>query len=89
MTKDQEILNIILELEKNMVKNLATAITEASSQNLAQVFEKIFNNVKTAQRDVFDYMNNAGFYNLTYEDETKVKQTYEKNNKTLTNLEEI
>ena len=71
MTKDQEILNILLELEKNMVKNMATAITEASSEKLSTSFEDIFNNSKKAQRDIFDYMNKQGFYKLEYASQSK------------------
>ena len=89
MTKDQEILNILLELEKNMVKNMATAITEASSEKLSASFEEIFNNSKKAQRDIFDYMNKQGFYKLEYASQSKVSKEEQKSSQTLNELEEI
>ncbi len=89
MTKDQEILNILLELEKNMVKNVAVAITEASNEKLSTAFEDIFNTSKEAQRDIFNYMNKQGFYQLEYASETKVNKSSQKSAKTLENLEEI
>ena len=89
MTKDQEILNILLELEKNMVKNMATAITEASSEKLSTAFEDIFNNSKKAQRDIFDYMNKQGFYKLEYASQSKVSKEEQKSSQTLNELEEI
>ena len=89
MTKDQEILNVLLELEKNMVKNLATAITEASNEKLVTALEEIFNNTKTAQRDIFNYMNEQGFYKLEYAPVTKVTKEEQKCLKTLESLEEI
>ncbi len=89
MTKDQEILNILLELEKNMVKNIAVGITEASSKKLAENFQKLFTNSFTAQRKIFDYMNEQGWYQLTYEPEDKITKKSEKLNQTLNTLEEI
>ena len=89
MTKDQEILNILLELEKNMVKNMAIAITEASSEKLSTSFEEIFNNSKKAQRDIFDYMNKQGFYKLEYASQSKVSKEEQKSSQTLNELEEI
>ena len=89
MTKDQEIINILLELEKNMVKNMAIAITEASSEKLSSVFENLFNNSKKAQRDIFDYMNKQGFYKLEYANQSKVNKEEQKCSKTIEFLEEI
>ncbi len=89
MSTEQEILNILLELEKNMVKNLAVAITEASDEKLSASFEEMFNNTKTAQREIFNYMNKQGFYKLEYAPLTKVSKENQKCTKTLEGLEEI
>lgn len=89
MEKDQEIMNILLELEKNLVKNYATGITEASSDKLATKFEDFFNDSKKAQRDIFNFMSAKSWYNLEYAKENKVAQEEKKNSQTLENLEEI
>lgn len=89
MEKDQEILNILLELEKNMVKNYATSITEASNDKLMEKFENVFNESKKAQRELFNYMNNKGWYKLEYATENKISQEEKKNQKMLNELQDI
>lgn len=89
MEKDQEILNILLELEKNMVKNYATSITEASNDKLTEKFEDVFNESKKAQRELFNYMSNKGWYKLEYATENKISQEEKKNQKMLNELQDI
>lgn len=86
MNKDQDIVMILLELEKNMVKNYATAITEASNDNLTGKFEELFNMAKNAQRNIFNLAKTKGWYQLEYAEMQKIDQEYQKLNQKLSNL---
>jgi len=55
MNQEQDNIMILLELEKNMVKNYGVAITEASNDNLNNEFIKLFNDSNKAQRDIYNY----------------------------------
>ncbi len=57
MKKDQEMISIILEMEKNMVKNLACACCEASNVKLLSYYEKEYNNYLSINYIcLFDYL---------------------------------
>ncbi len=78
MNKEQDIVMILLELEKNMVKNYATAITEASSDELTEKFCELFNMSMNAQRDLFNLANEKGWYQLEYAKTNKLDTTEKK-----------
>ncbi len=87
MEKDQKILNILLELEKNMVKNYATAITETSTEKLESDITDLFNDTKKIQRDIFNFMSEKGWYKIEQADCNKISQDKEKCENQLNNLE--
>lgn len=89
MEKDQEIMGIILEIEKNLTKNYAIALTEASNDKLTNDLKEQFDQVLQNQRDVYNYMSSQGWYKLEYATESKIKQDKEKNQKILDGLIEI
>lgn len=86
MNKDKDLIMILLELEKNMVKNYATAITEASSDNLTEKYTELFNMSKNAQRDLFNLSQNKGWYILEYAENQKISQENQKLSNQLSNL---
>ena len=86
MNQDKDIVMILLELEKNMVKNYATAITEASNDNLVNKFEELFNMSKNAQRDLFNLANSRNWYSLEYAEAQKIDQEYQKLSNELANI---
>lgn len=89
MERDQEILGIILELEKNMVKNYATALTEASNDKLTNEFLTSLTDISDVQRQVYNYMSKQGWYQIEEAKENKITQDETKCNKILEGLEEI
>ena len=89
MEKDQEILGLILETEKNLTKNYAVALTEASNDKLTNELKEQFDEALQNQRDVYNYMSAQGWYKLEYATESKIKQDKEKNQKVLEGLTEI
>lgn len=86
MKQDKDIIMILLELEKNMVKNYATAVTEASSDKLTSKFEELFNMSKGAQRDLFNFAQSKNWYTLEYAELQKINQENQKLNNQLVNL---
>ena len=86
MNKDKDLMMILLELEKNIVKNYSNAITEASSDNLTEKFTELFNMSRLAQRDLFNLINSKGWYNLEYAEVQKISQEQQKLNTQLSNL---
>ena len=86
MNQEQDKIMILLELEKNMVKNYATAITEASSDYLTEEFTNLFNNSKEAQRKLFNFSNSKGWYKLEAAEQNKIEQEKQKLNQKLSNM---
>lgn len=78
MNKEQDNIMILLELEKNIVKNYATAITEASNDVLTNEFTKLFNDSKQAQRELFNYALSKGWYNLETAPQDKINKEQQK-----------
>lgn len=86
MNNDQDIIMILLELEKDMVKNYATAITEASSDTLTERLCDLFNMSMNAQRDLFDLANSKGWYQLEYAEINKLNTAEKKLTNKLSNM---
>ena len=86
MNKEQDNIMILLELEKNIVKNYSTAITEASNDELTNSFTKLFNDSKQAQREIFNYTLSKGWYNLETAPQDKIKQKQQKLSTKLSNI---
>lgn len=85
---DQDYLSIILEIEKNMSNNYSTAMNEASTDDLYEVFFDMFTNIKDMARGIFDLMNHFGWYKLENVEQRKVEQKREKLIEKLENLED-
>lgn len=84
--KDKEILEDILETEKNMVVNLATALNEASCKELYDKIFEMFTDVSNMQKNLFTIAYNKGWYQLEEEQENKVCEKYNKLKKELDSL---
>lgn len=85
MNNDQEKIMILIELEKNLVKNYATAITEASNDELTQKLCELFNMSLNASRDLFNLASEQGWYQLEYAEIQKIEQEYQKLSQKLPN----
>jgi len=78
MNQEQDNIMILLELEKNMVKNYGVAITEASNDNLNNEFIKLFNDSNKAQRDIYNYALSKGWYQIEAAEQNKISQEQQK-----------
>lgn len=61
---DKDYINCLLSSLKEMVKNYAVALTEASNENLYNSYKSMFDNYISLQRDVFELMFRLGWYSL-------------------------
>lgn len=69
---DKDYLTNLLTLLKDMEKNLAVALTEASNENLYKEFKKMFDEYANYQRNAYELMYKFGWYQLEKVTKTKV-----------------
>jgi len=75
---EKEMLNDILNSEKQIASTYTTAITEASCENLRKVLTKNMQDCCDDQYQVFDRMRTLGFYQTKQADSTDVEQAKQK-----------
>ena len=61
---DKDYINCLLSSLKELVKNYATGLTEASNENLYNVYKAMFDNYSSLQREVYELMFKKGWYSL-------------------------
>ncbi len=71
---DRDYLNDLLYDEKNIVVNTATALTEASNDELKEDILKFFETVEQIQRETYELAWNNGWYVLEESEKTKINQ---------------
>ena len=86
MNNDQDKVMILIELEKNLVKNYATAITEASNRKLEDMFLDFFDITESIQRDAYELAWNNGWYELEEVEAKKITETTKKLNQRMDEL---
>lgn len=83
---DENILNDILETEKNMSVNMTTALNEASNEELYKKLYEIFELIKNKQRLLFELAYSKGWYELETAPKAKMNKEYNKLNKKLSEI---
>lgn len=83
---DSDYLNQVLECTKNMSVNLAIALNEASNQKLYDEFYQIFNDLKKAQRDLYNMAFKNGWYSLEKAEAIKIDEKVNELNQKLNQL---
>lgn len=73
---DKDYLTCLLTILKEMEKNYATAMTEASNESLFQSYQSIFTQLSDLQREVYELMFQNGWYCLEKADTTKITEKY-------------
>lgn len=73
---DENYLNCLLETEKNMSNNLSIALNEASNEILYQQLKKLFDEVQSMQRKLYELSFTLGWYTLEKEQVNKINQKY-------------
>lgn len=71
---DRDYLNDLLYDEKSIVVNTATALTEASNDELKEDILKFFETVEQIQRETYELAWNNGWYVLEESEKTKINQ---------------
>lgn len=71
---DRDLLNDMLETEKNMSVNFTYALNEASNEELFQEIYNMFQNIKECQRDLYELAFRKGWYTLEKAEDTKITE---------------
>lgn len=88
MLNDKDYINDLLSCLKEMTKNYAVALTEASNEYLYNEYKEVFDKISKMQRDVFELMFRNGWYSLEEVKSTKLKDKYNTLSGELKTLEE-
>lgn len=83
---DKDYLDSLLSCLKGMVKNYATAMTEASNENLYNTYKEMFEQYSTLERKSFELMFQKGWYILEKAEDMKVDSKYQTLNREFTDL---
>ena len=75
---DKDMLNAVLEVEKNLSVNMVTALNEASNETLYEELFPMFECIKDKQRDLYELSFKKGWYSLEEAEEQKVTAAYNK-----------
>ena len=84
---DKDYMNSLLGTLKEMVKNYAVTLTEASNQNLYNEFKTMFDEYSNLQREVYETIFRKGWYSLEKVDEQKLDSKYQILNQEFMNLQ--
>ncbi len=83
---DKDYMNSLLSCLKEMVKNYAVVLTEASNEDLYNKYEEMFLEYSKLQREVFEVMFRKGWYVLEKAESTKINSKYQTLNQEFTDL---
>ena len=74
---DKDYMNIMLSMEKCMVKNYAVSLTESSNEFLHDNYLNMFDEVDDLQRRIFNAMFARGWYSLDVASSSLVSEKLE------------
>ena len=78
---DKDYITCVLTSLKELEKNYAIALTEASNEELFQKYFNIFENISRLQREVYEVMFKKGWYILEQAEQLKIQNKYQTLNK--------
>ena len=73
---DKDYITSILTCLKELTKNYAVVLTEASNGELYQKYLDIFTSISRLQREVYEEMFRNGWYTLEQAQQLKIKNSY-------------
>lgn len=73
---DKDYITCLLTILKEMEKNYATAMTEASNEYLYKSYNSIFTMITDLQRETYELMFKKGWYQLEKAETTKINEKY-------------
>ena len=74
---DKDYMNSLLGTLKEMVKNYAVTLTEASNENLYNEFKAMFDEYSNLQRELYETMFRKGWYTLEKSEQQKLDNKYQ------------
>ena len=83
---DKDYINSLLSCLKEMVKNYAYAMTEASNENLYSSYKSMFDKYISLQREVYEIMFRKGWYSLEKAEIQKISNKIKMLNQELIDL---
>lgn len=73
---DKDYLTSLLSCLKEMSKNYATAMTEASNENLFNSYNSIYEEIMSLEREAYELMFRNGWYSLEVAEQQKIDEKY-------------
>ena len=83
---DKDYINSVLSTLKELVKNYAVSLTEASNEILYSKYKTMFDEYSSLQREVYEIMFRFGWYELEKSDNNKINEKYTMLNPEFTKL---
>ena len=83
---DKDYINSILSTLKELVKNYAVSLTEASNEVLYSKYKTMFDEYSSIQREVYEVMFRFGWYELEKSETNKIDEKYNMLNQEFTKL---
>lgn len=74
---DKDYLTCLLTCLKDMEKNYAIAMTEASCENIYKSYSSVFSEIAKLQREVYELMFKNGWYCLEKAETQKIDEKYQ------------
>ena len=84
---DKDYVNSLLSSLKDMTKNYALVMTEASNERLYNSYKSMFDDYSLLQRDVYELMFRNGWYTLEKVEMQKISEKAQMLNQELSDLE--
>jgi len=73
---DKDYMNCLLTTLKEMTKNYAQSLTEASNEHLYKSYLSTFNEITKLQRETYELMFQNGWYNIEKAKNNKITEKY-------------
>lgn len=73
---DNDYITCLLSTLKEMTKNYAVAMTEASNEVLYNIYQETFLNISLLQREVYELMFRKGWYVLEKSESLKINTKF-------------
>lgn len=83
---DMDLLNDILQSEKDISNNYNLAVGEMSNKSLFKKILELYKESKETAREAFDLAFQNGWYSLEKAEETKIQQAYDEANSQIKEL---
>lgn len=84
---EKDYINFLLSSLKEIGKNYATALTEASNENLFNSYKMMFDNYIILQREVYEIMFRKGWYSLEKVEVQKINNKFQILNQEISDLD--